>query len=81
MEGVSLDKLLQEDKDRPLDHNEFVASYVNLLLRESEHPKTRQADTLYQWGETYQLNKCFHHGSATIAILCTPVDLHQIHAW
>ena len=38
LERVSLDKLLKEDKDRALNHNELVAPYVNLLLRESEHP-------------------------------------------
>ena len=50
MEGVSLNKLLQEDKDRSLNHNEFVAPYVNLLLRESEHSKSWDTNTLR--GET-----------------------------
>ena len=46
MEGVSLNKLLQEDKDRSLNHDEFVVPYINLFLRESEHPKSWNTNTL-----------------------------------
>lgn len=50
MEGVCLNKFLQEDKDRSLNHNEFVAPYINLLLREGEHSKSWDTNTLK--GET-----------------------------
>ena len=46
LQRVSLGKLLGEHKDWPLDDDELITAYINLLLGEGEGSKTSNGHTL-----------------------------------